>query len=140
VRGIRAYEKAGFRKEGVLRQDVFRAGRYWDTILMAILRQEWEQQDRAGKFNNPRFRRSGAVAGASGASGSSGRAVIILPDAKRIGQPFQAAVVRQRVPLSTLNRNGLVSSWSGVTGTGLLQPLQAAPAIIHGADTVRLGT
>jgi len=46
VRGIRAYEKAGFRKEGVLRQDVFRAGRYWDTILMAILREEWAEQDR----------------------------------------------------------------------------------------------
>jgi len=41
LRGIRAYEKAGFRKEGVLRQDVFRAGRYWDTIVMAILREEW---------------------------------------------------------------------------------------------------
>jgi RimJ/RimL family protein N-acetyltransferase len=41
LRGIRAYEKAGFRKEGILRQDVFRAGRYWDTIVMAILREEW---------------------------------------------------------------------------------------------------
>ncbi len=41
-RGIRAYEKAGFRKEGVLRQECYREGRYWDTIVMAILRDEWE--------------------------------------------------------------------------------------------------
>ena len=42
TRGLRAYEKAGFRREGVLRQDNFRDGRYWDTILMAILREEWD--------------------------------------------------------------------------------------------------
>ncbi len=41
-RGIRAYEKVGFRREGVLRQDVFRDGRYWDTIVMGILREEWK--------------------------------------------------------------------------------------------------
>jgi RimJ/RimL family protein N-acetyltransferase len=40
-RGLRAYEKVGFKKEGVLRQDNFREGRYWDTIIMAILREEW---------------------------------------------------------------------------------------------------
>jgi RimJ/RimL family protein N-acetyltransferase len=40
-RGIRAYEKLGFRREGVLRQDTFRDGRYWDTITMAVLREEW---------------------------------------------------------------------------------------------------
>ncbi len=40
-RGIRAYEKVGFRREGVLRQDTFRDGRYWDTIAMAVLREEW---------------------------------------------------------------------------------------------------
>jgi [ribosomal protein S5]-alanine N-acetyltransferase len=47
-RGIRAYEKAGFRKEGVLRQDMFRAGRYWDTIVMAILREEWQKMKDEG--------------------------------------------------------------------------------------------
>jgi RimJ/RimL family protein N-acetyltransferase len=41
-RGLRTYEKAGFRREGLLRQDVFRDGRYWDTITMAILREEWQ--------------------------------------------------------------------------------------------------
>lgn len=43
-RGIHAYEKVGFRKEGVLRQDTFREGRYWDTVVMAILREEWRAQ------------------------------------------------------------------------------------------------
>src|SRR5690349_11316823 len=29
-RGIKAYEKVGFKKEGVLRQDIYREGRYWN--------------------------------------------------------------------------------------------------------------
>jgi RimJ/RimL family protein N-acetyltransferase len=41
-RGIRAYEKVGFKKEGVLRQEHYREGRYWDTVTMAILREEWD--------------------------------------------------------------------------------------------------
>jgi diamine N-acetyltransferase len=41
-RGIRAYEKVGFRREGVLRQDCYREGRYWNTFVMGILREEWE--------------------------------------------------------------------------------------------------
>jgi RimJ/RimL family protein N-acetyltransferase len=47
ARGIRAYEKAGFKKEGVLRQDNFRDGKYADTIVMAILREEWQPSDEA---------------------------------------------------------------------------------------------
>jgi RimJ/RimL family protein N-acetyltransferase len=43
-RGVRAYEKVGFRREGVLRQDTFRDGRYWDTIAMAVLREEWRKE------------------------------------------------------------------------------------------------
>ncbi len=35
---IRAYEKVGFRKEGVLRQESYRRGQYWDTIVMGIVR------------------------------------------------------------------------------------------------------
>lgn len=42
-RGIRAYEKAGFRREGVLRQDSYREGRYWDTVAMGVLREEWQK-------------------------------------------------------------------------------------------------
>ena len=40
-RARRAYEKVGFRQEGVLRQEHFHDGRYWDTVTMAILRDEW---------------------------------------------------------------------------------------------------
>jgi ribosomal-protein-alanine N-acetyltransferase len=49
--GLRAYQKVGFREEGVLRQCHFAEGRYWDTIAMAILRDEWQsrQQAAAGK-------------------------------------------------------------------------------------------
>src|SRR5262249_50692365 len=40
-RARHVYEQIGFRVEGRLRQDVFHAGRYWDTIVMGILREEW---------------------------------------------------------------------------------------------------
>ena len=37
-RGLRVYEKVGFRIEGRLAQDTFRDGRYWDTLVMGIPR------------------------------------------------------------------------------------------------------
>jgi RimJ/RimL family protein N-acetyltransferase len=42
-RGIRSYEKCGFQKEGVLRQDRYRQGRYYNTIMMGILKEEFRQ-------------------------------------------------------------------------------------------------
>jgi RimJ/RimL family protein N-acetyltransferase len=47
ARGIRAYEKVGFRREGLLRQESYREGRYGDTLVMALLRQEWEDNTTA---------------------------------------------------------------------------------------------
>ena len=41
VAGIRCYEKVGFRVEGRLRQSRFQDGRYIDTLVMAVLRDEW---------------------------------------------------------------------------------------------------
>ncbi len=41
-RGMRCYERAGFRREGVMRQYHFMDGRYWDAIHMAVLREEWK--------------------------------------------------------------------------------------------------
>jgi len=41
ARGIRCYEKVGFRHEGRLRQDRFHSGRYWDTLVMGVLRAEF---------------------------------------------------------------------------------------------------
>jgi RimJ/RimL family protein N-acetyltransferase len=40
-RAIRAYEKVGFVKEGVLRQALYRNGRYINVWLMGVLRSEW---------------------------------------------------------------------------------------------------
>lgn len=48
-RAIKVYERVGFRKEGVFRQSRYREGRYVDEIAMAILRQEWEQKQKAGR-------------------------------------------------------------------------------------------
>jgi UDP-4-amino-4,6-dideoxy-N-acetyl-beta-L-altrosamine N-acetyltransferase len=44
-RALKVYQKVGFRIEGRLRQDTFREGQYWDTIVMAVLREEWEAVD-----------------------------------------------------------------------------------------------
>jgi RimJ/RimL family protein N-acetyltransferase len=40
---IRAYEKAGFRREGAIRGAVARDGQRHDLILMGILRDEWQE-------------------------------------------------------------------------------------------------
>ncbi|MCH1639927.1 GNAT family N-acetyltransferase [Paenibacillus timonensis] len=42
-RAYHCYLKCGFKEEGRLRQKVFRVGRYWDSIIMSILRSEYEQ-------------------------------------------------------------------------------------------------
>lgn len=41
ARAIRAYEKAGFKVEGRLRQYLARDGQRYDMIIMGMLREEW---------------------------------------------------------------------------------------------------
>ncbi len=41
-RGLACYRKCGFVEEGRLRQDRYRKGRYWDTVVMGVLREEFE--------------------------------------------------------------------------------------------------
>jgi RimJ/RimL family protein N-acetyltransferase len=41
-RALKVYERVGFVLEGRLRQDAFRRGKYWDTLVMSILRSEWQ--------------------------------------------------------------------------------------------------
>lgn len=41
-KGVKAYEAAGFKHEGVAREAVFVDGAYVDQIVMAVLRHEWE--------------------------------------------------------------------------------------------------
>ncbi|MGD0697459.1 MAG: GNAT family protein [Terriglobia bacterium] len=41
--GVRAYEKAGMVREGVLRQEQYRNFRYYDAIRMSMLRSEYEK-------------------------------------------------------------------------------------------------
>jgi ribosomal-protein-alanine N-acetyltransferase len=43
VGGARAYEKAGFVREGILRQEQYRNFKYYDVIRMSILRCEYEK-------------------------------------------------------------------------------------------------
>ncbi|HTK77835.1 MAG TPA: GNAT family protein [Gemmataceae bacterium] len=41
--GVKAYERAGFVREGVHRQEQYRNFRYYDVIRMGLLRSEYEQ-------------------------------------------------------------------------------------------------
>lgn len=41
-RAIACYTKCGFLTEGVRRQELFRDGRYYDIIIMGVLRNEWK--------------------------------------------------------------------------------------------------
>lgn len=42
--GIKAYTRAGFQQEGILRDACYRDGAYHDKIVMSILRPEWKAQ------------------------------------------------------------------------------------------------
>lgn len=41
-RPLACYKKCGFLEEGLLRQNAYQEGRYWDTITMGILRSEFD--------------------------------------------------------------------------------------------------
>jgi RimJ/RimL family protein N-acetyltransferase len=40
-RAVKSYEKSGFKKEGVLRQEMFRDGKYNDEYVMGMLKDEY---------------------------------------------------------------------------------------------------
>ncbi len=44
-RARRAYEKAGYVHEGILRQDEFRDGKYVDVHVMSVLSDEWKNRN-----------------------------------------------------------------------------------------------
>ncbi len=48
-RAILLYQSLGFRKEGVLRDEQFRSGRYHDVVLMSVLDKEWRARRRGRK-------------------------------------------------------------------------------------------
>jgi len=43
ARGIRAYEKCGFKHEGQLREAIYRRGKYYDELVMRVLSYEFEK-------------------------------------------------------------------------------------------------
>jgi RimJ/RimL family protein N-acetyltransferase len=42
ARAVRSYEKVGFVHEGMRRQFVYRNGRYYDSVMMSVLRDEYQ--------------------------------------------------------------------------------------------------
>jgi len=49
AQALAVYRRLGFREEGRLRQDRFLEGRYWDTLLMGLLRAEWLDSQKGGE-------------------------------------------------------------------------------------------
>jgi len=49
LRAIRCYEKSGFKVEGRRREALFRNGSYHDTLIMGILREEFEASYSGGE-------------------------------------------------------------------------------------------
>jgi RimJ/RimL family protein N-acetyltransferase len=46
ARAVRSYEKVGFVREGVRRQFVYRNGRYYDSVMMSVLRDEYKARSK----------------------------------------------------------------------------------------------
>jgi RimJ/RimL family protein N-acetyltransferase len=46
ARAIRCYEKAGFVHEGLLRQHRLIDGRFGNTLVMGVVRDEWQPLER----------------------------------------------------------------------------------------------
>jgi len=40
---IRLFEKCGFKRDGVLRHRLYRDGKYWNSVVYSILRDEWKR-------------------------------------------------------------------------------------------------
>ncbi len=49
-RGVKAYEKAGFTIEGILRQAIYINNQYSDEIIMGILREEYDKMKESFSF------------------------------------------------------------------------------------------
>ncbi len=62
TRALKCYEKCGFIQEGILRHQTFTRGRYYDDLVMGILRDEFNQRRRQQEAN-PTVKRAGPVGG-----------------------------------------------------------------------------
>lgn len=49
IRGIKAYEKAGFKREGVLRESLYYNNQFSDEIIMGMLRKDYEELKKIGQ-------------------------------------------------------------------------------------------
>jgi RimJ/RimL family protein N-acetyltransferase len=50
IASARVLERLGFRQEGRLRRNEFFKGRWWDTLLYALLREEWKELEQYRSF------------------------------------------------------------------------------------------
>ncbi len=52
ARGLRCYERCGFVREGLLRQHRFVDGKFGNTVVMAVLREDWKSRKGKGGLGN----------------------------------------------------------------------------------------
>ena len=52
-RALACYQKCGFKEEGRLRQHYYQEGRYWDSVVMGILRDEFDALHGAPRQDQP---------------------------------------------------------------------------------------
>jgi hypothetical protein len=75
--GIRAYEKAGFRRVGIRRKSKFMGGRMWDTVVMDAVAEEFTSPV-LGRVLVPDLPRDGSGSTASWVNVEDGRIVCLL--------------------------------------------------------------
>jgi len=61
-RAIRAYERAGFKREGVMRRYTYQNGEYRDLVLMSVLHEEWIAARKPPRASRSGLRRRGGRA------------------------------------------------------------------------------
>lgn len=54
LRAQRAFEKSGFQRDGIIRHHFRREGRWRDSLLMAILREDWVSLERPRSWEHSR--------------------------------------------------------------------------------------
>ena len=130
-RAIRCHQKCGFLQEGVLRQTVFKRGRFIDLVVMAILREEWQARERglAPVMDDRQFvkqwqrcmdvltPRSGETiidAGCRAAARSLLIAAHVLPDGRVMGFDINASAIEQAAAIiADKGMQGIVSAQCG---------------------------
>jgi len=57
IKKRKLYSKIGFKLDGILRQNTFHNGRFWDSHMISILKNEWQKNNRSKYRGNKKMNR-----------------------------------------------------------------------------------